>query len=279
MRHPKFSVIMYLEETDERAERSLFALTSEFQREVTAEDYEVIVVDNSAEDGLRERWGERFPGFRFLRFVREYETPWEAVNFAVGEARSEKVLCCLQGARILSPGALKYALSALNFCQHPFVYTLDMCLESVDDEKAWRSDGYSLFTRAHAIGGEDRGFFSRMNGSGCFGMTKRDYIRIGGLEEGFRTPIPGLAERDLFNRVHEEAGFVPVLLLGEASFAQRGACVADAALSEAGNEEFLRIRGKAYKPLFKKPAYLGWISQQYHVRLLHSENSLGVGLH
>ncbi len=278
MQHPKFTVILYLEEADLRAERALYSLTAGYQREVQAADYEVIVVDSTEQGAVQRDYAEAFAGFRFIRFVREYQTPWEALNFAVGEARSEKVLCCLPGARILSPGLLKYAAAGLDFCKHPFVYTLDMCLDAVGDGEAWREDGYSLFTLAAPREGEGRGFFSRISESGCFGLTKRDYIRLGGLDERFQTFYHGLAERDLFNRAHEEAGFVPVLLLGEASFTQSAPCAPVVGLSAPGREEFLRVRGKDYKPLFKKPAYLGWISQHYHVRLLHSENTPGAGL-
>ena len=63
------------------------------------------MVDATAND--HEALHRLAPNVRVIRFAREYAPAWEAINFGVGEARTPLVVCCTDGERILSPGALR----------------------------------------------------------------------------------------------------------------------------------------------------------------------------
>jgi len=261
------SLISYLKTLSPEARRALYSLRAEYQRGVGGDDYEVILVlDDAAGETADLR--ELGPNFRLIRFAHEYAPPWEAVNLAVGEARSTSVICCTDGERILSPGVVQYSLAALNSCSHPLVYALDLDadLSAGDADGPWRGNGYLLFGAVDAGSRMPRGFFSRVQESSCFAMKKRHYIEFGGIDERFRLPCGGLGVADLFDRVEQDKRFSPILLLGEAAFRQRPA--KKRGLDESCRQEYQSIRGRPFDPVYRRPSYYGWVCSDYHADLL-----------
>ena len=289
---PRLSVIVNFHNMRREAARTLHTLSTQYQRDVAPGDYEVIAVDNGSTAPLDAHQVESFgDNFRYLRIEQGTPSPCPAINRAVAGSRGEFVMICIDGARMLSPGILKYTLAALALHRRTFVYTLGMHLghkpqnESIEegyDQQAedellrsvdWRGDGYRLFSVSSVAYSSRNGFFSRLSESNCFALRRADYLALGGLDEGFTSAGGGLVNLDFFNRVHEQPGIRPVMLLGEATFHQfHGGVATNVRRAEHPwprmAAEYERIRGKAFTSDPPLPEYLGWLSPRYHAGLV-----------
>jgi glycosyltransferase involved in cell wall biosynthesis len=287
-RHPRLSVVVNFHDMRREAVRTLHTLSTHYQRGVDPGDYEVIAVDNGSSRPLDPRDVESHgSNFRYLRMDTGSPSPCAAINAAVAAATGDNIMVCIDGARMLSPGVLRYALEALGLHGHPFVYTLgmhlgpkpqnesmvdgysreveDALLETVD----WRNDGYALFGISSVAYSSRNGFFSELTESNCYALRRRDYLDLGGLDERFASPGGGLVNLDFFNIVHQQPGYRPIMLLGEASFHQFHGGVATNVLKDEHPwprmaAEYAHIRGRPYASAHRAPEYLGWLSPTYH---------------
>ena len=288
---PRLSVVVNFHDMRREAARTLHTLSPVYQRSVDAGDYEVIAVDNGSSRPLDPaEVAAHGSNFRYLRVEQAGPSPCPAINRAVAGARGQWVMVCIDGARMLSPGLLHYALAALGMHRHPFVYTLGMHLgpkpqnESMEegyDQQAedallasidWRGDGYRLFQVSSVAYSSRKGFFSRLSESNCFALRRDDYLSLGGLDERFDSPGGGLVNLDFFNLAHERPGMQPVMLLGEATFHQfHGGVASNVTRAEhpwpAMAAEYERIRGRPFASDPPMPRYLGWLSPTYHAGL------------
>lgn len=280
---PKISVVIIFHNMRREAARTLFSLTTEYQKEITASDYEVIAVDSSSTEPLNEEMISACgPQFRYLNIHWEHPSPCKAMNQGIANATHNIILCIIDGARILSPGILRKTLNAFRRFSNPFVYTLGMHLgpkaqsvsildgynQSIEDEilenAHWRDNGYRLFSISSVALSSKKGFYSELTESNCFAIYKKTYKKIGEFDERFIMPGGGLINLDFFNRAMEKRNITPVMLMGEATFHQyHGGVATNVPLKEHPWEKFAkeyrRIRGKDYAPVFKKPHYFGEI--------------------
>ena len=289
---PRLSVVVNFHDMRREAARTLHTLSTHYQRDVAGADYEVIAVDNGStmplDAGEVEAFGDNF---RYQRVDHGTPSPCPAINQAVAGARGEYVMVCIDGARMLSPGLLRYALAGLALHPHPFVYTLGMHLgpkpqnESMEEgydqqvEDAllagidWRADGYRLFSISSVAYSSRNGFFSRLTESNCFALRRADYLALGGLDERFTSAGGGLVNLDFFNLVQAQPHVRPVMLLGEATFHQfHGGVATNVRRSEHPwprmAAEYERIRGRPFASDPPLPEYLGWLSPRYHAGLV-----------
>ena len=280
MSAPTLSVVVIFFDMRREASRTLWSLTPAYQ-DVPADEYEVIAVDNGSPEPLDPRgepaWAENF---RLLRLDPGPPSPVAALNHAVGQARGLQVMILIDGARILSPGILGYALKAFRAFDDPFVYTLGMHIgdevqnesmvrgydQAVEDELLesidWRTNGYELFKVSSLARSSRHGFFSTLSESNCVALRKDAFHRIGGYDERFRSRGGGLVNLDFFNRVHLDTSIDPVMLLGEATFHQFHGGVAtnvptkDHPWAEFASE-YEAITGRPYETVSRPPHYLG----------------------
>jgi len=73
-----------------------------------------------------------------------------------------------------------------------------------------------------------------------------------------------LVNLDFFNKVNEHRDINPVMLLGEATFHQfHGGTATNVSMSEHPwkkmNDEFFKLRGRAYELHYRDPIYLGYV--------------------
>jgi glycosyltransferase involved in cell wall biosynthesis len=279
----KLSVVVIFHNMRREAERTLFSLSSGYQTDVSDDDYEVIAVDSNSSEPLDESMVRSFgPQFRYLNVRWDHPSPCRAMNLGVAAARSEIVLCVIDGARILSPGILGKVLRAFRQFDNPFVYSLGMHLgpkvqnesmlegynQIVEDKllegSHWKDNGYSLFPLSSLALSSKQGFYSKLSESNCFALRKTTYERIGGFDERFITPGGGLINLDVFNRAVEQEDVEPVMLLGEATFHQyHGGVATNVPMTQhpwaTFAEEYHQVRGKEFATVFKQPHYLGEI--------------------
>ena len=107
------SFVLIVYKMPDQAEKTLYSLSTRYQRGVTESDYEVIVVENSSNAPLGEERACQY-GSNVRYFYREetLPTPVPAVNFGASQARGTHITIMVDGARMLSPGVLSYTLAA-----------------------------------------------------------------------------------------------------------------------------------------------------------------------
>src|SRR5207247_98891 len=108
---PKISVVVVLFNIPRQAENTVYSLTTQHQRNVRDEDYEIIVVENASSAMLGE---ERALGLgknvRYFRRDAPEVSPAPAVNFGVSRARARTVGLMIDGARMATPRLIEHAL-------------------------------------------------------------------------------------------------------------------------------------------------------------------------
>jgi glycosyltransferase involved in cell wall biosynthesis len=284
MTPPGLSVIVVFRDMGREAPRTLFTLAPEYQRSVDPHDYEVIAVDAGSTPPLEAALVEAHgPRFRLLR-VPPSPSPSAAINEAVRQSTGVAVMVCIDGARMLTPGVVRFTLDAFRTWDDPVVATLawhlgpkiqnesmlegydqlaeDRLLDSVD----WRADGYELFRIAAFAGSSRRGWFLPLSESNAVAVRRDTFDRLGGFDEAFQTAGGGLVNLDFHRRAC--AAVSPVVhLLGEGSFHQFHGGVATNVPAARHpfptfHEEYLRLRGEPFAPPTALPVVLGAMPPQ-----------------
>jgi glycosyltransferase involved in cell wall biosynthesis len=236
-KNSRISVVLAARNMERELPRTLHTLTPAYQSGVEESDYEVIVVDCGSKvpinyQALRE-YGRNF---QLLRF-EDSPSPARAINQAVNQCSAEIVMLCIDGARMLSPGILRFTLEAFRARENPIVATLgwhlgpkvqmasmlegydqaaeDLLLETVD----WRKNGYELLRISSLAGSSSQGWFMPIGESNCIAMRRECYDKLGGFDERFQTPGGGFVNLDFYKRACEDNGDL-VILLGEGTFHQ-----------------------------------------------------------
>lgn len=278
----RLTVLVIMFNMQREAARTLYALTPRYQLGVRPEDYEVHVVDNGSDRPLDPGFVRAFgSSFRHSVFPADTPSPCAAINHAVAEATSPYVMVMIDGARIPSPGLLRAALDSISNCDHAFVYTIGMHLGSKRQQEAvldgydqaaedrllktvnWQLNGYRLFDIAVPGGSCRQGFAGPISESNAFVMARKQFLDLGGFDQRFVSPGGGLANLELFNRVHQTPDLVPVLLLGEATFHQfHGGIASNAPITDGSgarerNKEYAEIIGAPFQSAWRQPLYFG----------------------
>lgn len=263
--------------------RTLYSLSSAFQRGIEEDEYEVIVVENGSSEplgaGLVESFGKNF---RYTFLEDPPASPAYAMNLGAKMARGESLGLMIDGARIASPGMLRLAKMALGCFDRPVISTLafhlgsevqmqavkrgycpaeeDKLLASVD----WRDDGYRLYEISTLAGSSRHGWFHPIAESNGVFMNRATYCDLGGFDERFVQPGGGLVNLDFYRRACDLPNSPLVVLLGEGTFHQvHGGVMTNCPAEEADNrwafydEEYRRLRGTHFSSPLKEPIFLG----------------------
>lgn len=230
MAAPALSVIVAFHNMAREAPRTLFTLSSGYQRGVTDADYEVLAVDVGSKEPLNPDFVARF-GHNFrLHRTPAAPSPAAAINQAIGLASGDLIAVCIDGARMLSPGVIRLMLAAFRAYPDPVVATLawhlgpklqnesmldgydqafeDRLLESVD----WRADGYELFRISCLAASSRPGWFHPIAESNCLAVRRQAWQRLGGLDERFVQPGGGVVNLDFYREACEQLDQLAILL-------------------------------------------------------------------
>lgn len=283
-KRPKLSVVVVVYNMAREAPRTLFSLSSAYQRNVLADDYEVIVVDSGSSPAFDATQLKGLAGhFRHIRVTPDVPTPCEAMNTGIRVARGRYVACAIDGARMLSPGILCNTLQALRAIPHAVVCTLGMHLgpkrqtlsvsegycQAVEDklleQSGWQRDGYKLFDIAVPAGSSQGGFLRPINESNFFTINRKTLLELGGFDERFTSSGGGLVNLDIHKRMLEQPAIQPLMLLGEATFHQfHGGVSTNVPVAQHPlahyKAEYKQIHGKEYQAAQRDMTYFGQIS-------------------
>ncbi|MEM9273501.1 MAG: tetratricopeptide repeat protein [Cyanobacteria bacterium P01_F01_bin.143] len=282
------TVIVIFYNMQREARRTLFTLTTAYQRNVTTDQYEVIAIDNGSSEPLDPEEVRSYGhNFRYLYQPTDSASPAAALNRGIREAKTPFVMCLIDGARMLSPGILSHTLMAIRTFNEPFVYTIAMHLGKQVQHKAmlqgynqqgedrlledisWRNNGYLLFNIS-CLGGSSNHGLSNVRESGCFTIKRDSLLDLGGFDERFISPGGGFCALDLFKRIVEQTDIRPIVLLGEATFHQfHGGTVTNTPRDQNNllpkfRQEYQEIRGEAYRVPTHSPHFWGHIPSEFN---------------
>ena len=293
--NPILSIIVVIFNMKREAPRTLFTLTPNYQN-IPPELYEVLVIDNGSTSPLGHDMVRSISEhFNYLYLEPSHPSPAMALNEGARRAKGQVLGFMIDGARMLSPGVLQYAIRASRGYRNPVISTLgfhlglkpqqvsvsegynqeveDQLLGSVD----WRHNGYELFQIASFAGSSHFGWLAPIAESNCVFVTPETFNAIGGFEEAFDLPGGGIVNLDFYRRACELPQTELVVLLGEGSFHQfhNGATTGKNTqeLEEslpALFEQYRQIRGKRYESPLVRCDYLGHAPRSVHRSWLDS---------
>lgn len=300
-RVPRLSVVLIVYDMPGQAERTLLSLSPEHQRGAVAGDYEVVVVENASDRCLDERTvRSRCSNARYFRREDGTQSPADAVNFGVEQARGRAVAIVVDGARMMTPGVVAHTLQALDSGPGTVValpgyhlgHQLQQRSEGHDENTdrqlleqiGWPKDGYRLFEVGCFSGSSKGGFFRPLAEANWLALSKRTYQQLGGCDERFDLPGGGLVNLDLYRRVCDAEGTRLVVLLGEGCFHQFHGGVTTGGTSweerkvllERANEQYAEIRGERWQPPRAVPTYFGHVPDTA-LRFVHQSSARGGG--
>src|SRR5580700_3182521 len=236
---PELSVVVVVHNMAREAPRTLYSLSATYQRNIAADDYEIIVVDNGSTPPFDAKVLDGLAGhFRLLRLDPAPPSPAAAINRGLAEAGGKIVGVMVDGARMVTPGVLDFARHGVALYPRAVVVTLGWYLgrdlqrwsiEAGYDQKredemlasiGWPQDGYRLFEIGAFDEGSLDGWFSQIEESNALFLSRDSWNRIGGFDERFDAPGGGYVNLDTLARAIALPDSELVVLLGEATFHQ-----------------------------------------------------------
>ena len=280
---PRVSVVVMVYKMPEQARKTLYSLSAAYQKDVTENDYEVIVMENPSSRMLgkqdAEKWGSNF---RYFEYPETLPTPVNAMNFGAAQARGRMIAVMIDGARMVSPGIINYIMAAERLHSNAIVavpgYHLgqkvqqEAMLEGYDEafeqsllEKIqWPQDGYRLFEICCLSGTSAGGYLKPLGESNVLAIPKPIWDKLGGYDPGFTETGGGQCNLDLHKRAVELPETVLVTLIGEGSFHQFHGGITTGTKGEERLKamqdhfnQYAELRGQAYTPPLNRSIFLG----------------------
>jgi glycosyltransferase involved in cell wall biosynthesis len=285
---PELSVVVILYDMNDEAPQTLASLSSAYQRAIAPEQYEIIVIDNGSPAPLPRTAVEGHgPNFRYFEFPDAPPSPAAALNLGASVARGKFLGFIVDGARMSSPGLLRWARTAFDAFLNPvctapaFHLGPDVHRAAVEKghtkEKeqellasiSWQQNGYRLFEISTLAPSSRQGWLGPGSESSSLFLRRSLYDALGGYDERFDAPGGGLVNQDFYSRILERNDTELVTLLGEGTFHQMhgGAATGQTAerfrvLHRAWNDQYQSLRGKSFEPSRRTPVCLGRLGDE-----------------
>lgn len=282
---PRLSLVVIVYKMPEQARNTLISLSTDYQKGVFEEEYEVIVVENASDRPMGKAGIEGLSGnFRYYYREETLPTPVFAVNFGAEKARGAHIAIMIDGARVATPGMIRAILQASRISKKAIVsvpgYHLGKMVQqeamnsgyNEETEKTlmksinWPRDGYRLFDIGCFSATSQSGFFQPIGESNCFTVPRAIWKQTGGIDLRFTETGGGQANLDFYKRVCELPGTELVLLAGEGTFHQFHGGVTTGQKKEIRDktmqdhfDQYKSIRGEYYRAPIKKALIFGSI--------------------
>jgi hypothetical protein len=275
---PTISVVVVVYDMSRELPRTLWSLSPTHQRDMKADEYEVIVVDNGSPQPVDPDLVAGFEGrLRLERIDPAPPSPAHAANHGVRLAGGDLVGLVVDGARLASPGLLAEARRAACLAPRPVITAPAFHLgpvrhmqaaeagydQAAEDrllaESGWEADGYRLFEISTPAGSWGRGLFGPAGESSSLFCHRAVWHELGGLDERFGLPGGGLVNHDVYRRACALQGVELIVLLGEGTFHQfhGGAATTRRHSWDEMHAEYLAITGDPHQPPGNPPLYMG----------------------
>lgn len=285
MNQPRLSIVVIEFNMAREIARTILSLSPIVQRDIGADDYEIILVDNgSSQPSNHAALLECGANLTLRRLDNAGPSPVRAINIGLSLARGHLVGVMIDGARMASPGLLSSALQASHLYERGVISPLGFHLgrgpqteaaQNGYDQEAedalltssdWIRDGYNLYDIAVIAPGQAGGWFRPLNESTALFMAKPMWDELNGFDERFSAPGGGLANMDAYIRACHLPNAQPVMLLGEATFHQIHGGIASNAPPgkhpwEQFHKEYIAIRGAPLETPRYEPICIGRVTQ------------------
>ncbi|MCA1748017.1 MAG: glycosyltransferase family 2 protein [Parasphingopyxis sp.] len=296
----KLSVIVVAYNMRREVPRTLFSLTTEFQRCIDPGDYEVIVVENGSSDALSAEEVEAFgPNFRYHYIADASPSPANAINVGAAMARGRHLGIMIDGARIVSPGMLGQALGLLEQFDRAFVGTISFHLgpksqtESVTEGYTqqvedgllegigWRTNGYRLFEISALASTCQSAGAGPIGESNMVFLSKDLFDEMAGFDERFDIPGGGMVNLDFYKRGCDLPGSQLFTIFGEGTFHQmHGGVMSNRPQAEGPSEvekyrrQYREIRGEDFAISGRTPLMISYPIREFRPGILHASRTL-----
>lgn len=282
----KISIIVINYNMDRELPRTIYSLYPPYQIDISKDEIEIIVVDNGS---------NQIPllpeNVKILKVKKPNFSPAKAVNLGIKYASGDLIGVLVDGARLASPGLLKYAKMCYQLDKKAVIGTLGFHLgfdvqqksvlngynQKVEDELldkiSWEKNGYGLFEISTFAGSNKFGWF--LDGpaeSNAIFMSSEIWKKLGGFDERFVTKGGGLVNLDVYKRALNVPGITSFILLGEGTFHQIHGGISTNQQSEDAtfkifNDEYKSIHGEPFKRKIQAPIWIGKINS-FHKKSL-----------
>ncbi|HSC76575.1 MAG TPA: glycosyltransferase [Pseudomonadales bacterium] len=288
MRNPGLSIIVIVYNMPRQAMNTLLSLALPYQKNVAVDDYEVIVVENCSDHQLNAADVAALgPQFRYFLRDEKGVSPAPAVNFAFAQCRGNQIGLIIDGARMVTPRVIEYAMLGAKISQQALVMVPGYHLgekdqkfhlqtghsEELEIEKltamAWQDNGYRLFKWACWSSSNQRGYLQPMQECSALFCSAENFRSIGGADERFDQPGGGSINLYLYRKL----GMLPEIQLfvlpGEGSFHQFHGGITTQELAEddvrkavlkSFDTRLEEIWGAPFKALTREPMLLGAVT-------------------
>jgi glycosyltransferase involved in cell wall biosynthesis len=236
---PKLSVVVACYEMAPQIKNTLESLLPPYQRNISIDEYEIILVDNGSAKMLDEETRKISPNLDYIYLSPNESSPSPAPAMNRGVARARSPLLCLMidGARLLTPGVLSWGMRLLELSPRAMVevrgwhlgpkwqpesvaegYNHDIESQLLDQVRWWKN-GYRLFNISAASAQTKQGISQPASESNCLFVSRALFDRLGGFDERYQEAGGGLVNLDFYARAVAAVDHVWTLL-GEGTFHQ-----------------------------------------------------------
>jgi Glycosyltransferase like family 2 len=236
---PKLSVVVVCYEMAAQIKNTLQSLLPPYQRNISIDEYEIILIDNGSAKMLDEWTRKISPNLDYIYLWpnESSPSPAPAMNRAVALSRAPLLCLMIDGARLVTPGVLSWGMRLLELSPRAMVevrgwhlgpkWQPESVMEGYDLEQErellesvrWPENGYRLWEIAAPTPQVRRGYAAPTAESNCIFLRRHLFDELGGFDERNTAPGGGFVNLDFFARAVAVAD--PVLtLLGEGTFHQ-----------------------------------------------------------
>ena len=288
MSNPVLSIIVVVYDMPRQAMNTLLSLALPYQKNVSTDDYEVIVVENQSANNL-DVAAVAALGSQFRYFLREEKgvSPVPAVNFAFSQCRGSQIGLIIDGARMVTPRVVEYAMLGAKISAQALVMVPGYHIgekdqkfhlqtghsEQLEIEKLaaieWQDNGYRLFKWACWSSSNQRGYLQPMQECSALFCSVDNFRRIGGADERFDQAGGGSINLYLYRKLGMLPDIQLFVLPGEGSFHQFHGGVTTQELPEDDERKAVlksfdtrleEVWGSPFKALTREPMLLGAVT-------------------
>ena len=285
---PTLSLIVIVYDMPRQAMNTLYSLSARHQRNVQEADYEIVVVENRSPHTLDPAAVAQLGcNIRYTLRDEAGVSPAAAINEGLRQAQGRCIGLMIDGARMITPRVVEYALMAHRMAEHSLLaipsFNLGFQLqhhhldtgynEAIEQQllqqTRWQDNGYRLYDISCIGEANPRGVFQSFMESNCYFSSRQNFTAIGGADETFQYPGGGGLNLHMFRAlgmlVHSNPYFITP---GEGSFHQFHGGVST---SQREDRETMlvppRIQleshwgGQPFQALEREPTLLGAVSQ------------------
>lgn len=216
----KLSVLVIVYNMRRQAMNTITSLSARYQQNVREGDYEIVVVENgSAQELVEQDVLALGNNIRYFHRTETSASPCRAVNFGLQQCRGRSIGLMIDGARMVTPRVLEYALLAqhadadsllavpgynLGPVEHQFHQEAgynEHVEQQLLEQVRWQHNGYRLFDIANISGANDKGIFHPLLECNCMFSSAKNFERIGGANEAFDLPGGGSINLHMFRQL------------------------------------------------------------------------------